>query len=357
MASSRPFPLPSDIDTGGVKHARPAVHLVRAAAATLRAFVTKSTPERCAEQMWGRDVVTLEILRSASTQATTTTTGWAKELAGVAIYDLVQSITSQSAAADLIGRGLRLNMDGIAEMRVPGRALNAAAAGMWVAEGAPAPARQQSFANSAILRPRKLEVIYAYTREQIESSNIEAIVRQTIGEATGLALDAKMFSADAASASAPAGLFAGTAALTPTASGGAAAMVGDIEQLIGALAANGAGFAPVFVCAAKQAAAMKTLVGPKFDYPILASTALAPGTVAAIEPASFVSGFSSTPEFETGRDATMHMEDTSPSDPIMSGVPVRSMFQIDATALRFMLWAAWGLRAAGHAQFITGATW
>jgi hypothetical protein len=114
--------VPEDV----VKHARPGVHLVRAAAAHVRAFATKSTPARCVEQMFGRDVVTLEILRSASAPATTIATGWAKELAGVAIYDLVQQATSQSAAATLIDRGLRLNMDGIAEYHIPGRVLNAA---------------------------------------------------------------------------------------------------------------------------------------------------------------------------------------------------------------------------------------
>ena len=138
-------------------------------------------------------------------------------------------------------------------------------------------------------------------------------------------------------------------------------MVGDIEALIAALAANGAGGAPVFVCAAKQAATMKTLVGPKFDFPILTSTALAAGTVAVVEVVSFVSGFSSVPEFTTSKVAAVHMEETSPQD-ITGGtpspaVPVKSLFQVDAIALRTNLWASWGLRAAGHCQYITGATW
>src|SRR5262249_4467014 len=120
---------------------------------------------------------------------------------------------------------------------------------------------------------------------------------------------------------------------------------------------NGAGKTAVIVAAMPQAVRLKLIAGPKFDYDIIGSTALAAGTVAAIEVASFVSGFSSTPEFETGRDATVHMGDTSPADPIMAGVPVRSIFQIDATALRTRLWASWGLRATGHAQFITGTTW
>jgi Phage capsid family len=306
------------------------------------------------------DVVTAEILRSATAPATTTTTNWAQQLAGIAIYDLVQSITSQSAAAAVIDRALQLNMDGIAELRVPGRVVSASAAA-WVAEGAPVPVRSLSFSNAAILRPRKLAVISAFTREMVESSNVEATVRQTLGEAVALALDAQMFSSSAGDASKPPGLFAGITSLTATAGGGSLAMIGDIEQLIAALATNGAGLAPVFIAAAKQAAAMKTLVGPKFDYPIFASGALAAGTVAVVEPASLVSGFGSTAEFSTSKVAALHMEDASPQD-ITGGtpspaVPVRSMFQTDAIALKSTLSASWGLRAAGHAQWIQNTTW
>jgi hypothetical protein len=147
----------------------------------------------------------------------------------------------------VISRGLQLNLDGIAELRTPGRVLNAAAAGQWTQEGMSAPIRVLSFSNAAILRPRRLSVISVFTREMVESSNIEAIVRQTLGEATGLALDAQMFSANAASASAPAGLFAGTAPLVPTAGGGVAAMEGDLKNLFAALAAVGAGKTAVIV--------------------------------------------------------------------------------------------------------------
>jgi hypothetical protein len=197
----------------------------------------------------------------------------------------------------------------------------------------------------------------AFSREQVESSNIEAIVKQSLGQATGLALDQKMFSADAASASAPAGLFNGVTGQTPVAGDGVNAMEGDLKSLFGALAAQGAGKTAVIVCALPQAVTLKTNVGPKFDYDIIASTALATGTVAVLESASFVSGFSNVPEFEVGRDAAIHMEDTAPADPIMGSTPVRSMFQLDAIALRCRFWAAYGLRAAGHAQWLAGATW
>src|SRR5262245_59513250 len=61
--------------------------------------------------------------------------------------------------ADVIDRGLKLNMDGIAEHRVPGRILNPAAAGQWIGETMAAPVRALSFSNATILRPRKLQVL------------------------------------------------------------------------------------------------------------------------------------------------------------------------------------------------------
>jgi len=54
---------------------------------------------------------------------------------------------------------------------------------------------------------------------------------------------------------------------------------------------------------------------------------------------------------------TLHFEDTVPADPIMAGTPVRVPFQTDSIALRMRLWTTWGMRVAGHAQVITGATW
>jgi hypothetical protein len=310
--------------------------------------------------MWG-DGATTEILRAATTPAITTGTGWAAEIVRVAIYDLIQSITSVSAAAELIDRGLQLSMDGVAELRVPGRVLNAGVAGQWVAEGAPAPARQLSFANAAILQPRKLSCIMAYSREQAASSNIEAIVRQSMGEAAGLALDQKMFSADAASASAPAGLFNGVTGQTPATGGGSVAMITDIGNLFAALASAGAGKNAVIVAALPQAVTLKMTVGPQFDYDIVGSTSLPAGTVAAIEVGSFVSGFSSLPEFRASDQTSYHMEDTMPQD-ITGGtpspaVPVRSLWQTDSLALKMDLFSSWGLRAAGHVQFVSGCTW
>src|SRR6516165_12318185 len=328
---------------------RASTYLFRACAAHLRAHVSRSSPEREAKSMFGDDAVTDIVLKAASQPAAISgTSGWAASLAGIAIYDLVQTAASLSAAADIINRGLKLNMDGIAEYRVPGRVLNAAAAGQWVAEGMAAPVRALSFSNDAILRPRKLQVLTTYTRELAEHSNIEAVVRQTLSEATGLALDLQMFSSDPGDATKPPGLFAGATAI-----GGTNAMTTDLGKLFAALAAHGGGKTAVIIAALPQAVTLKATVGPKWDYDIIASTGLAPGTVAVLEIASFLSGFGSTAEFNTSKVAAVHMEADTPAD-LSGSTPVKSMFQVDAIALKTSLWAAWGLRAAGHCQYLTG---
>jgi hypothetical protein len=329
----------------------------------LRAYVTRGTPEpqHVAGKMFKGDVITAEILKAATAPAETATTGWAQEIARVAIYDMIQSITSLSAAAEVISRGLKITMDGIATHRIPGRVVNPAQAGAWIAEGNPAPARALVFTNAAILQPRRLSVMYPFSREMAESSNIEDIVKATMSESSGLALDAQMFSATAGDASKPPGLLASVAPLTPTAGGGSAAMDGDLKNLFAALAAQGAGKTAVIIAAMPQAISLKATLGPKWDIDILASTVLAAGTVVALEIASFVSGFSAVPTFRVSNVSTYHAEDTSPQ-PITGGtpspaVPVRSLFQTDSIGLYADLWAAWGLRAPGHAQWITGATW
>ena len=339
----------------------PATFIHRAASAHLRSFVTGGiAPTDAAKAMFGDDGATELVLKAASAPATTTTSGWAQSLAGIAVYDLVQSITSLSAGADVIDRVLKLNMDGIAEARVPG-VLNAAAAGQWVVEGAAVPVRALSFTNAAILRPRKLSAISTYSREMVESSNIEAVVRATLGEAVGLALDAQMFSSIAGDAAKPPGLFAGVTPIAATAGGGTNAMFADLGNLFAALAANAAGKTAVIIAAMPQAVKLMATIGPKFNFHIIASTALPTGTVAVLEIASFVSGFGSTAEFNTTKVGALHMEDTTPADIVSAGgtvaAPVKSLYQTDAIGLKTRLWATWGLRAAGHCQFLTGATW
>jgi hypothetical protein len=123
---------------------RPANYLWRAGAAHVRAFHTRSTPERVAKELFGNDVVTGIVLqRAASTAATTTSPGWAGALAQQVVDDSIIAVASASAAAALFQRGMKIDLDRHLSIRLPGRILDASDAGHWTAEGAPAVLRSQ----------------------------------------------------------------------------------------------------------------------------------------------------------------------------------------------------------------------
>src|SRR5262249_33962546 len=160
-------------------------------------------------------------------------------------------------------RALHVDLSGVAAMVVPSRVVDAAQAGAWVRESEAIPVTMLNFA-AVTLAPRKLAVISVFTREMTESSNVEAVVRQTLTEASGLAIDAAMFSNAPGDDTRPAGLLNGIAPLVP-APAGPNAMALDLAALVNALAANGAGLAPAIVAAPAQAFAIKFAAGPHFD--------------------------------------------------------------------------------------------
>src|SRR5262245_55961775 len=108
-----------------IRKARPSVYFFRACASHVRAHFTRPTPEAAARDLFGRDVVTDVVLRAASAPATTTTSGWASQLAASTIDDTIAAVASLSAGADVIARGTRVNFDGFASIKIPGRAFAA----------------------------------------------------------------------------------------------------------------------------------------------------------------------------------------------------------------------------------------
>ena len=163
----------------------------------------------------------------------------------------------------------------------------------------------------------------------------------------------------------PAGILFGQAAAgvaTANTLGVHYAIAKDIEMLMGALSAAGGGVSPVFICSVANAASMKLLVGPRFDFPIIASVAVPVGTIIAIEASSFVTGFSGVPQFFTTTEATIH-EEPSPlpfstvGTPNVIAAPERSLFQTNTVATKMILRCSWGMRAPGHVQYLTGVNW
>jgi hypothetical protein len=339
----------------------PRDHFYRAAWTHIKQNATREGLLDLACDMYRGDEVTLLLLRGTSVPAQTNVQSWASELATTSVLDMLLGIGAAAASPQLIPLAANVEFPpGASQVTVPTLIVAAADAGAFVAEGGPIPVRKLSTNNLPILNMRKLAVINHFTREVYERTKIPSLVPQVINEAIGLLLDSKIFGNQADDGVTPAGLLNGISTEGATTGGGAAAVAGDVTKLIKKLSDNGGGRNVVFIAAPQQAAALKAWAGPKFDYTILASNALADKTVVAVEASSFVIAVSPEPEFSTSRQGVLHEEDTTPLQIGVGGVvasPVRSLWQTDCVALKTVLRVNWGMRATGHVSFISSVTW
>lgn len=292
--------------------------------------------------------------------ATLADAGWAGVVCHDLVGDLLQEMTALSAAANVMARGLKINLGRNASIRIPGRLVDPTLAVSWLAEGEPAPMRAPPLVSGPTLRPKKIGVLSAFTREQAESSSIEVFIRAALTEAAGLALDQKLFSSDPEGA-APPGILAAATVVPPSTAAAGWALSADIGGLVQALSLYGAGLDPILICAPHQFAALHTWTSEAAHYyPTFASAALASGTIVALERSSFVSSYDATPEFSTTIGAALHFEDSAPADIVAGGTiasPIKSMFQTDTVGLKMVLRAAWGLRNAQHVAIVQGVSW
>jgi Phage capsid family len=306
------------------------------------------------------DVVTPLLLKAAVTPTVLDSS----PLASLAVADAIVGLAPNSAAAALIPLSMQISLAGHSGVTVPLRVITAADAGAWVAEGGPIPAAQLTLTAGPTVLPYKIAVLATLTNELADSSSAEAVISQMFSEAAALALDAKVFSADAVSTGvSPAGILNGAPTpISATAGGGVTALAGDIKKLVAALALVGGGVKPAFIMSPGLAITMKTLVGPKFDAPILATTALAATTIIAVETSSFVTAIDPVPEFRTSSETVLHSDTAATAistvgTPNTIAAPVRSLFQTNCTAIRMILRASFAMRAANHVQIINSVTW
>jgi hypothetical protein len=300
------------------------------------------------------------VLRAAKNPMNIGSGGTAAQLAATRVIDDVVPLSGPSAAIELGRLGMQVEFGRYASVAVPGRVCDPNDCGSFVVESDPIPVKVMSLSTTT-LTPARLAVIAVFSDWLAESSNADRVIPQIMNEVGLLKYDAELLSATAASASRPAGLLNGVVALTAT-TAGSEAMEKDIAQLVAAIENNGGGANVVFIANPAQAATLKFKAGPKFNYPILASAALASGTVVAIEVGSYVSAVDPIPEYDVSRATAVHMEDTSPAQ-LASGTgptvatPIRSMYQTLTTAVKMVLTVSWGMRASGHVQLINSVNW
>jgi Phage capsid family len=345
--ADRPIPLKLDPD----RLQRDAVRsLSRAVIATGRAALDQNVRASDVARQW--DDHNVELVLRAAVSPTSMANSVAMSQVGAAF---LSALVPASAGAALLARGVQLNFAGAATIGVPNVASPAAD---FVAENQPFPVRTAPTSAGATLSVRKLGVIVVLTGEVLRSSNAEILVRATLVESCGPAVDKILFSAGAAAADRPAGLLNGIAGLTPTAAAGnkGEVLVDDIQKLataLGPVAGNGA---IALIGSPDVAVALALRIPSHLDWPVLMSSSLAPRTIIAVASAAVASAIDGAPAVDARQETGIHMAD--PASPTIDGVtPVGSTFQCDAVAVRLKWSISWALRDPRGVAHMTGVNW
>ena len=374
----RPFSMPR-------KKIDPIDLLVRIGTIQMYAHIHRKPMDEVRRQFYGDDEATKVMfdwtMRAASAPAMTTVTGWAAELVQTVYSGFMGLLMPQSVFPRLSGYGLTLAFGNAGKISIPTRSRTPTIAGSFVGEGLPIPVRQGAF-TAQVLTPKKMAVITTWTREIDEHSQpaIEGLLKNAIQEDTAVSLDSILLDSNPATLVRPAGILNGITGLTPTAGGGFNALVGDIKQLTSALLTGTLGNVrvPVYIMNPIQKNAIGLVAAPGVGvfpfrdeiaagtlggWPIIESGTVPPGTAIVIDAADFVSVGGDAPRFEVSDQATLHMEDTTPTDivagpgPGTPAFPVKSMWQTDSLALRLILPTNWTIRRPGTVAYVAGVTW
>ena len=155
---SRPFPLPSDMPP--LDRLRP---FWRCVGAMVLGEIQQTSAAEQLKQRWP----TLHA-RAATMSATTTTSGWAAQLAGTTVADLLTNLAPRSGAARLFERGTLIDMTGTAVVSIP--IPSPTLAPSFVLEGSPVPVVQDTFGSAALGPPKKLAFLEVFTSEIANAS-------------------------------------------------------------------------------------------------------------------------------------------------------------------------------------------
>jgi hypothetical protein len=316
--------------------------------------------EALVRRTWPSDRATLDLVTRADTDlATTTGSDWAV-LAQEGTVGLITSLGPTSAAAELFRRaGLSLVFSSTQVLVVPGIAAAAGSSG-WISQGSPFPVYKVDTSGDSVVALCKLGTSFAFTRELLEHSAVEALVRAVVTERLALDLDKVLLGSSAATLTTPPGLLNGVAAQTPTTGTTVDAMRGDLSKLANVVAPVG-GMNLAYIASPGEAVKIALAAGPQFKFPVIASGALTAGTVICVALNALATVVDPVPVIDLAPHATIHMstsalELVSRTGPTTAD-PIRSAWQTDSIAIRFMMRVAWALRASNAISWVSNVTW
>lgn len=367
----------------------PIDYMFRAALVRCKAKADNADIDVVRQKIYGDDEVTRVacdmMLKAASAPAMTTVPTWAQELVRTIWAQFMEILLPQSVYPRLSAAGLALSFGANGRIVIPTRSPTPSISGSFVGEGQPIPVRQGAF-SSQTLTPKKMAVITTWTREMDEYSipAIEGLLRQAIMEDTAISLDTVLLDTNVATAIRPPGLRSYGAAISAAAGAAGqefANFVADYGALFGALvtATSGNVRNPVIMLNPKQTLQLSLLQPPGAAVPLFPFVAMIDGgrllragliesatvpvdTAIMVDAADFTTAGTEGPRMEISDQATLHMEDTAPTDivpgasPGTPASPVKSMWQTDSLALRMVMRMNWVLRRPVVA-WMTGVKW
>jgi hypothetical protein len=304
-------------------------------------------PEHIAAQRWPFDHDVQLLLRAA-----TAPRDMVNSAALVAIATAVlPMMESYSAAARLFDSALSVSFGVDGAINVPSLPVANVA---FVRGGGMKPV-VQALSAGARLDPHKLAGIAVATEEMLMSSSAETLIRDMLASSSGPALDAVVLSSAAASPDAPAGILHGITPVAAAAAPAGDALFSDMIALGSAISpVAGAGRTALIMNPAQMFSLMlRTFRAMEPDVLVLPSGAVAPGTIIAVALNGLVSAVD-PPEFESGTQATLSMNDASTAWP---GGPVTNLFQTASAAVKMVTRVSWAVRSPSAVAMVTGTAW
>ncbi|MDX0831235.1 phage major capsid protein [Sinorhizobium medicae] len=292
------------------------------------------------------DLAEAWLKKAVTNPAMTTVTGWASELAQSVTANFILSLSSGSKSApSVFARAHGFELSGATRAV----SIDAMAVAAFVAEGSAIGVSQATLSSASVL-PHAVKCLVTYSEELADNSTptVETVLRQILTEAVGTAVEDAFFSDDAATNANPAGVLLGATIVAPGTD-----FAADVKGLVAAIAPA---TDPLFVTSPARRAAIAAaggLVG--FDYAVLASSAVGDDTLIAIDADKLAVGFGGAPGFKTSSEATL-VEDTAPPNDLLTGTPVRSLWQTNSGSLKATLPVSWATKGATVA-IVTGITW
>lgn len=334
----------------------------RAAAALVMTHRSGARALDVVKRAWGDDS-DAEVIVKAASDPPAMTTG---TFPAIQAQKVLPMLAPDSASAKLLAMGANLSLDGIATIRIPyiggtGRPQQPA----FIAEGAPIPIANLSTSAAELGPVCRIAIGAAVSMELQEASaeTAESVIGQALAISAAQATDAALFSANAATAIAPAGILHGVAAIPSAGGTGVAGVADDLALLAQAISNNGIAVDEmIIITSGSLGTKIRVMAGPHFNDRVLTSAYIPAGTVIGVIPAGLASGYAGIAEIDTSLAATVHMEDTAPlaigtpGSPPTVAAPTLSAFQSGLILIKVRGRCAWCVQP-GAVAVVQGASW